>query len=177
MKKAASIFLRADIQHNDLDLLVRWLETPAITRYMNEDPAAARQLQQLSGSVPAPMLRFHLNRQGPFFLICREDDRPIGFVKLMPLAGAGRYEIVYAVGEASLWGRGYGESAIRKALAMAFLEWRAQDITARIYAENQRSIRSVRSCGFRPQDTAGPLHRYTITWEDYLNDLRTRKQA
>lgn len=177
MKKAASIFLRADIQHNDLDLLVRWLENPAITRYMNESPTAARQLRQLSVNVPAPMLQFHLNRQGRFFLICREDDRAIGFVKLTPLAGTGRYEIVYAVGEASLWGRGYGESAIRKALSMAFLEWRAREITARIYAENQRSIRSVRSCGFRPQHTAGPLHRYAITWEGYLDSLRTQKRA
>lgn len=177
MKKAASIFLRADIQHNDLALLIRWLENPGITRYMNEDPTAARQLRQLSASVPAPMLRFHLNRQGRFFLICREDDRPIGFVKLTPLSGSGRYEIVYAVGEESLWDRGYGESAIRKALSMAFLEWRAQDITARIYAENQRSIRSVRSCGFRPRDTAGPLHRYTITSEDYLDGLRSQKRA
>lgn len=54
MKKAASIFLRADIQHNDLALLIRWLENPGITRYMNEDPTAARQLRQLSASVPAP---------------------------------------------------------------------------------------------------------------------------
>ena len=40
MKKAASIFLRAEIEMNDIELLIRWMKNPNITRYLNEDPNA-----------------------------------------------------------------------------------------------------------------------------------------
>ena len=38
MKKAASIFLRAEIEMNDIELLIRWMKNPNVTRYLNEDP-------------------------------------------------------------------------------------------------------------------------------------------
>ena len=37
MKKAASIFLRAEIEMNDIELLIRWMKNPNVTRYLNED--------------------------------------------------------------------------------------------------------------------------------------------
>ena len=40
MKKAASIFLRAEIEMNDIELLIRWKKNPNVTRYLNEDPNA-----------------------------------------------------------------------------------------------------------------------------------------
>ena len=38
MKKAAPIFLRAEIEMNDIELLIRWMKNPNVTRYLNEDP-------------------------------------------------------------------------------------------------------------------------------------------
>ena len=40
MKKAASIFLRAEIEMNDIELLIRWMKNPNVPRYLNEDPNA-----------------------------------------------------------------------------------------------------------------------------------------
>ncbi len=40
MKKAASIFLRAEIEMNDIELLIRWMKNPNVTWYLNEDPNA-----------------------------------------------------------------------------------------------------------------------------------------
>ena len=40
MKKAASIFLRAEIEMNDIELLIRWMKNPNVTRYLNENPNA-----------------------------------------------------------------------------------------------------------------------------------------
>lgn len=40
MKKAASIFLRAEIEMNDIELLIRWMKNTNVTRYLNEDPNA-----------------------------------------------------------------------------------------------------------------------------------------
>ena len=34
MKKAASIFLRAEIDRQDLELMIRWMDNPNITRYL-----------------------------------------------------------------------------------------------------------------------------------------------
>lgn len=168
MKKAASIFLRAEMEQRDVETLIRWMENPNITRYLNEDPCIIDQLRQLLWTVPAPMLSFHFNRWGHFYLICRGQGEPIGFVKLRPTGSSGSYEIVYAIGEETLWGHGYGESAIRAALTLVFVEWRGGEVTAKIYPENHRSIRLVNACGFHRSGPEGQLIQYGITAESYF---------
>ena len=170
MKKAASIFLRADIQPDDISLLIRWMENPSVTRYLNEAPDIGCSLRQLLQTVPAPMLQFHFNQAGRFFLVCRAEGDAIGFVKLRRRTGLpDAYEIVYAIGEQPLWGQGYGTDALRSALSMVFLQWRGKEVVARIYPENRRSLRSVCACGFRPAPSEGRLLHYRITSEAYLN--------
>ena len=44
MKKAASIFLRPEIRTCDVTQLIRWMENPHITRYLNEDEEIADEL-------------------------------------------------------------------------------------------------------------------------------------
>lgn len=84
-----------------------WLEKPQITRYLNEHASVVYDLTRLADTVPEPMLGFHLNRQGRFFIICCTEGDAIGFVKLARTAIPGEYEIVYAIGEDALWGFGY----------------------------------------------------------------------
>lgn len=67
MKKAASIFLRAEIEMNDIELLIRWMKNPNVTRYLNEDPNVVYSLRRISQSVPEPMLTYHFNRTERFF--------------------------------------------------------------------------------------------------------------
>ena len=168
MTKAASIFLRADIMPEDVKSLVRWMENPAVTRYLNEEPDVTCSLRRILQTVPAPILTFQFNRQGRFFMACCPGGDTIGFVKLREMAEQGTYEIVYAIGEETLWGNGYGEGTIRSALFTAFLEWRARKIVAKICPGNQRSVRAVQSCGFRREETDGQLLQYSITMDDYL---------
>lgn len=172
MKKAASIFLRTEINPQDVEFLIKWMSNPHITQYLHEDVGVVQSLQQLLLTVPAPMLTFQFNRWGRFFIVCREDRRPIGFVKLKSLAQKNTYEVVFVIGEEGLWGNGYGKDAILAALSTAFLEWRAKKVVAKIYAGNQRSIRSVRSCGFQCEYHEESLFRYSITMDDYLERLR-----
>ena len=167
MKKAASIFLRTELNCSDVKLLIRWMENPAVTRYLNEDPAIAASLRQMQSTVPEPMLTYHFNRMGRFFMACTPAGDTVGFVKLRHWNG-GIYEIVYAVGDEALWGRGYGTGAVHSALAAAFLEWRARKVVAKIHPENRRSIRSVCACGFRCAEEGSRLHRYEITMQEYL---------
>jgi len=79
---------------------------------------------------------------------------------------------VYVIGQAELWGNGYGEAAIRSALSTAFFDWRAKQVIARVYSGNVRSLRSVRSCGFRCEYQDERLSRHRITMPEYLNLLQ-----
>lgn len=175
MKKAASIFLRADITQKDVDRMISWMQNPNVTAYLNEDRQIVYFLEQLSATVPEPMMTYHFNRSGRFFLVCLEDVGSIGFVKLVPQPHVNSYEIVYVIGEDALWGQGLGESAIREALAKAFLEWRADKITAKIMPGNHRSIRSVCGCGFREGRSDSALLQYYITQDEYLRQRSARR--
>ena len=168
MKKAASIFLRADIKMSDVDNLINWMEKPNVARYLNESPYIVRDLKQVSGSVPEPMLTYHFNRMGHFFMVCPEQGFSIGFVKLMPAYERNVYEIVFAIGDEDLWGNGFGKCAIRSALAKAFLELRAVRVIAKIMPMNKRSIRSVCSCGFSSCGENEHYIKYEITSNTYL---------
>ena len=64
MKKAASVFLRAQITAQDVDLLIQWLENPQVTRYLNEESCAADELRSLLRSVPKPLYGMRLSREG-----------------------------------------------------------------------------------------------------------------
>ncbi|MDY3281107.1 GNAT family N-acetyltransferase [Dysosmobacter sp.] len=171
MDKAASVFLRSDIHPEDVSHLIRWLRNRNVTRYLNEDASAPEQLEQLLRATPPPLLTCRLNQHGRFFLICRNWGPPLGFVKLTP-HGPGVYEIVFAVGEQSLWGQGYGSLAVQAALRQAFFEWRAEKLIARIYQENLRSVNTVCGCGFVREHRGGNLDRYRITMAEYLETLQ-----
>ena len=63
-------------------MLIRWMENPHVTRYLNEDENIAASLRTLAHSVPAPMLTWRFNQGERFFLICQADDTPIGYIHL-----------------------------------------------------------------------------------------------
>lgn len=171
MKKAASVFLRAEITPMDVERMIHWMENPEVTRYLNEDAQVAASLRQLVRTVPGPMLTCRFNQGGRFFLVCHEQEGAIGYVRLRHLSPEGM-ETVYVIGEDALWGQGYGKSALRLALAHGFLQERASHMVAKVHAENVRSLRAVRSCGFRETGTYGELTHYRITVEEYLKGLR-----
>ena len=176
MKKAASIFLRAEITMRDVDRMTRWMENPNVTRFLNEDRGIVYFLRQLSASVPEPMLGYHFRRTGHFFMVCAEGDDSVGFVRLSPLPEPGAYEIVYVIGEEALWGHGLGEGAIRCALSLAFLTLDIKKLVAKIMPENRRSVRSVSACGFTQSAADGELLHYTITAEAYLGQVCIQSQ-
>ena len=167
MKKAASIFLRADIVQEDIRRLTLWLQNQRVTRFLNEDARVVDELNRLLADVPAPMLRYHMNQQGRFFLVCPEGGGPIGFLKLREHA-VGTYEMVIVIGDETLWGNGYGRQAVRAAVAKVFLEWRGRSLTARIYHGHTRSVGLVCGCGVRERERLEKLSCYRITREEYL---------
>ena len=175
MKKAASIFLRADMGPADVWDLANWMEDREVTRYLNEERGTAERLRKLATSVPAPMLTYHFNQRGRFFMACGGDEGAVGFVKLKEMEDSRCYEIVFAIGDQTLWGNGYGSQAVQAAESRAFLDWRARKLTAKIYHGNARSVRTVLRCGFREERRLENLSCYSITQEEYLDFLEKKR--
>lgn len=177
MKKAASVYLRADIFQEDVKLLALWLQNRRVTQYLNEDAMVVGDLHRMLEEVPAPMLRCQFNRQGRFFMVCAEGIGPIGFVKLREQTVHGCYEIVFAIGDERLWGNGYGVRAVQAALSQAFLEWRAKYVTAKIYHGNARSVATVCRCGFRETKRLEKLSDFGLSSEGYLAAMLQKRPA
>ena len=79
---------------------------------------------------------------------CHQENESVGFVKLLPTAMEGAYEIVYVIGEDALWGHGLSQQAVRSALSKAFLHLRVDRVVAKVMPQNLRSIRCVRAADF-----------------------------
>lgn len=167
MRKAPSIFLRKEIFPKGIDRMIVWMETPSVTEYMNEDSLVTHSLKQLVTTVPAPILTYRFNEYGRFFIICRDKNEPIGFIKFKQ-ADKNVYEIVYAIGDESLWGRGYGKTAIKHALNEAFLFLRADKVVAKVDKRNTRSVRLINSCGFGHIRSDDKFHFYRISSDDFI---------
>ena len=166
MKKAASAFLRMEICHADITRMIRWMINPNGTKYLNEAPDVAQSLEQLVRSVPEP---------GHFFMGCHQENESVGFVKLLPTAMEGAYEIVYVIGEDALWGHGLSQQAVRSALSKAFLHLRADRVVAKVMPQNLRSIRCVRACGFQQMAEMPRLIRFEITFDAYCRSLQEKR--
>ncbi len=171
MDKAASIFFRFDVQPKDVESFISWMDNPTITRYLNEYSSVSSHMRNALLQIPSPMLTYHFNRNGKFFVVCDKCDNAIGFVKLTKHVNSA-YEVVYVIGQEELWVQGFGEKALRKARHTAFFSLNAKSVHAKIYSDNVRSVRMVNSCGFRAKNTATMLNHYEITLDDFLSNLK-----
>lgn len=141
--------LRKEIQAKDALTIASWMEDEEIMRYLNEDRSAGVKIRQMVERTALPEYTHLFNDKGNFHIICHQ-DKPVGYVNLIP-KGAG-HEIVIAIGEKSLWGKGFGKVALRKALMKVFLEMRTKALSAKIKCANERSLRLFRSIGFQVED-------------------------
>lgn len=173
--RAASIFLRSDINKKDAENLSRWLSNKDVTYFLNEDHSVAGELQRLVYEVPPFMYGCYFNRDGTFYMVCHEEHESIGFVRFKEHR-SDLYEIVFAIGEETLWGNGFGTAAVSKAINHAFFVDRVKKVIARIYKENKRSVATVRGCGFKLEREGSRFDVYSITFEEYLDRMRCASQ-
>lgn len=141
---ASSVSLRAELQAEDLLLLMRWMANDHVYRYLNEHQQIAAQLKQVYDA-RLPLLTPLFNQNGPFRMICDEGGAPIGFLRMAHCPGNGA-----------------------EALKIAFFELRKDRVIAHIHCENSRSQRLFSSRGFVPCAQLGHATRYQLTMTDYL---------
>lgn len=168
MKRAASVFLRADINTKDAYSLIDWLENDKITKYLNESPSAANSIRYILERVSSNLLTIYFNNYGRFFMIDTDDGKTIGFIKLAEKQTENAYEIIIVIGNDRIWGQGYGKNAVSKCLQMVFFEWRADTVIANIHTENRHSINLFEKIGLKKQKQTSNTIKYKITMDEYL---------
>lgn len=168
MKRAASVFLRADITVNDAYSLIEWMKNEKVVRYLNESPKVTESIRSVINRSCSPYLTMYFNSNGRFFMIDTEDKKPIGFIKLVETSMKNAYEIVIAIGEDKIWGQGFGRDAVLKCLQMVFYEWRADMIIANIHSDNRHSINLFEKIGLQKERENQNTIRYKITMKEFL---------
>ena len=100
-------------------------------------------------------------------MLCTGGEQATGFLR-MAYAGENAVELVIAIGEEDMWGRGYGRLALSQAIGVAFFELHRERIIAHIYNENSRSRHLFVSRGFVPLSQGERLTEYQLTYDDFV---------
>ncbi|NLK39015.1 MAG: GNAT family N-acetyltransferase [Clostridiales bacterium] len=173
MIKAPSVFLCNRVSAHDARKLADWLDNPAVNKFLNEGEDVSSALRDMAHKND-PLLTYHLNQEGRFYLVRKSEDDPVGFVRLQPNEDEQEHEIVIAIGERSIWGHGIGTIALRQILYMAFYEWRTKKIIAKIHHSNHRSIRLFTNAGFVVEQELPKIRIYSLTSDRYISAAAKR---
>lgn len=90
----------------------------------------------------------------------------IVFLRLIPKNDG--VEIVIAVGEKELWGKGIGHKAVLEALKKAFFDMRTEKVVAKIKKTNKRSRNLFKGIGFMEVKELEREIEYKITRETFF---------
>lgn len=165
-----SVILRTEICPGDLTAMMRWMANPHVYRYMNEHRRITERLRQVYDA-RLPVLTPLFNQGGRFLMICGRDERPVGFLRMAYCPG-NEVEMVIAIGEEQMWGRGIGRESVRIALKMAFLDMRREAVIVHIHHDNIRSRNLFENSGFTVSAEGSGMTQYRLTFDDYLHPER-----
>jgi regulator of nucleoside diphosphate kinase len=168
--KEPFIFLCSEISRENAITLIRWLKDEEVRRYLSDSQNVSNDIEQVINRVNLPILTHLFNQNGRFYMAYNKQNIPIGFVRLVQ-KGAD-YEIVIVIGDQDNWNRKLGTSVIRESTKIAFFEFRAQKIVAKIYKENIGSIQAFSNAGFELERESPKLKIYALTIGHYLQQLK-----
>jgi RimJ/RimL family protein N-acetyltransferase len=159
-----SVILSPEVYRSDAEKIANWLSDEEIISYLNEDNKARENLINVINRVNMPILTHLFNNNCRFFTI-KNLYGTIGFLRLIPKGEM--IEIVIAVGEKDLWGRGIGHNAVMEALKTAFFDMRTEKVVAKIKNTNERSQNLVKGIGFKEVKKLEREVEYHITKETF----------
>lgn len=165
-----SVFLCSEITREKAFVMIKWLNDPEVTRYLSDSPYIADYLLETLQRVNLPIVTHLFNQNGRFYLVEDQDRQPIGFVRLVKKASD--YELVIVIGERRYWHKRYGTKTIKEALKIAFLELRARKVTAKIYPDNQISLRAFKRAAFLTEQRTARLITMSMNMEQYFQSLK-----
>ncbi|NLP33880.1 MAG: GNAT family N-acetyltransferase [Clostridiales bacterium] len=165
--KTLEVSLRQEVTRNDALAIMNWMEDREVTKYLNELSNISQEIHQAISRVNMYIMTHLFNRGGSFFVVCTEDNHPIGFIKL--IRKGNEAEIVVVIGDRKKWGYGFGTKAIFQGLNQAFFEWRIPRVIAKIDPRNTRSIKAFEKTGFHFEKELTHTHLFNITMDDYIH--------
>lgn len=164
------IALCPEITRADALTLMDWLADEDVTRYLSDSRHVSRFIEQVIGRVQLPILTHLFNQGGRFFMACDRHDVPVGFVRLVK---TGRdCEMVLVIGDRNNWGRQLGTSALREGMKLAFFDMQADQLVAKIHADNVRSLKAFLRNGFVLHSETPVMKSFVMSAERYLRLLR-----
>lgn len=160
----SNIKLSQEVYRSDAEQIANWLSDKEIVSNLNEDNNAKDNLINVINRVNMPILTHLFNNNCRFFTI-KNIYGTIGFLRLIPKNE--KVEIVIAVGEKELWGKGIGHNAVFEALKKAFFDMRTEKVVAKIKKTNQRSQNLFKGIGFKEVKELETEIEYHITKETF----------
>lgn len=158
------IKLSQEVYRADAEKIAHWLSDEEITSYLNEDDNAKQNLIKVINRVNMPILTHLFNNNCRFFTI-KNICGTVGFLRLVPKNE--KVEIVIAVGEKELWGKGIGYNAVIEALKKAFFDMRTEKVVAKVKKTNKRSRNLFKGIGFKEAKELEKEIEYHITKESF----------
>lgn len=143
--ETSSIKLSQEVYRSDAEKMANWLSDKEIVSNLNEDSNAKENLVNVISRIHMPILTHVFNNNCRFFTI-KHRDETVGFLRLIPKNGG--VEIVIAIGEKDLWGRGIGHNAVFEGLKKAFFDLRTEKVVAKVKKANSRSRNLFKGIGF-----------------------------
>jgi len=167
--KEPFIFLCSEITRENAFTLIKWLKDKEVTKYLSDPQDISNTIEQVVYKTNLPILTHLFNRNGRFYMIYSNQKKPVGFVRLVKKGTD--YEIVIVIGDRNNWGKRLGTLAIKESIKIAFFDFRAQKVIAKIKKENIRSIRAFINNNFKVEKESNTLKTFSITMEQYLMSI------
>lgn len=158
------VYLRA-LEPDDATLIHEWYQDAETGGLMGELPRSLRRRRQ-------GIEESHGEGEDHYsFVICLiDDDRPIGRADLFAIDKRnGSAAFGLAIGERSLWGRGYGTDAVNAIVDFAFGQLRLERVWLDTDGANSRAHRIYEKAGFTVE---GRFRRAFYQDGQFLDDIR-----
>lgn len=167
--KEPFIFLYSEISRENAFTLIKWMKDEEVTKYLSDTQNVAYDIEQAVERTCLPILTHLFNQNCRFYMAYNRHKKPVGFVRL--IKHGSDYEIVIVIGDRNNWNKKLGTSIIHESIKIAFFEFRAKKITAKIYKDNRRSIHVFTNAGFILERESSDLEIYSLTVEHYTQIL------
>ncbi|MDU1413963.1 MAG: GNAT family N-acetyltransferase [Clostridium sp.] len=164
----SNVVLSQEVYRSDAERILDWLGDEEIVGYLNEDYNARENLINVINRVNMPILTHLFNNNCRFYTI-KNEYGTLGFIRLIPKGDA--LEMVIAVGEKNLWGKGIGHQAVKEALKEAFFEMRTKKVIIKIKKNNKRSQNLAKGLGFKQVRIMDNSIEYLLSIDEFCRQV------
>lgn len=136
-------------EKSDLDAVMKWVNDEEVTDWLGGE-ALLYPVSSLSEDRFIEAAAAQSDRQKNFVIESLADRRYVGGISFNIIDWRSRHAGVgIAIGDKSLWGKGYGTDAMRVLMRMAFDRMNLHRLWLHVFDYNVRAIKSYEKCGFK----------------------------